>query len=152
MKKVLLAMLICMSSLYAEADKECLGVDFLISIPLKKADSEFDWFARARMTKIAKQFGIGVCLDYYNLSKQIQIMEMDWFDTYFQRVESVGNTDSARCYTTNKRKQLKKDIEDYVISQPKMPSKIATCLELYDSKEYQEEIERIVKKYCNNCK
>lgn len=29
---------------------------------------------------------------------------------------------------------------------------IMQCLEIYDSKEYQDEVERIVKKYCKNCK
>lgn len=29
---------------------------------------------------------------------------------------------------------------------------LVICLELYDSKEYQDEIERIVKKYCKDCK
>lgn len=31
-------------------------------------------------------------------------------------------------------------------------SRFYTCLELYDSKEYQQEVERILKKYCKNCK
>ncbi|WP_207942658.1 hypothetical protein, partial [Helicobacter cinaedi] len=30
-------------------------------------------------------------------------------------------------------------------------SRFYTCLELYDSKEYQAEVERIVKKYCKDC-
>ncbi|RDU60854.1 hypothetical protein CQA53_10655 [Helicobacter didelphidarum] len=29
---------------------------------------------------------------------------------------------------------------------------VAPCLEIYDSKEYQDEVERIVKKYCKICK
>ena len=29
---------------------------------------------------------------------------------------------------------------------------LVICLKLYDSKEYQNEVERIVKKYCKDCK
>ena len=32
------------------------------------------------------------------------------------------------------------------------PPLLAKCLSLYDSKEYQAEVERIVKKYCKDCK
>ncbi|RDU65252.1 hypothetical protein CQA53_06660 [Helicobacter didelphidarum] len=142
----------CVSSVYADSNKECLGVDFLSSRPLKKADSEFYFFARARMVETAKKFGVGICLDYYGLSQKIEIMEMEWFDMMFQQIEKIGNADSSRCYTTNRRKHLKEEIKAYVISQQKGVSKIQTCLELYDSKKYKAEIERIVKKYCKECK
>ncbi len=152
MKKLCLFLFLCISSVYADSNTECLGVDFLSSRPLKKADSEFHYFAKSRMIKTAKEFGVGICLDYYGLSQKIEIMEMQWFDIFFQQIEQVGNTDSGRCYTTNKRKQLQEEIKTYVLSQPQGISKIRTCLELYDSKEYQAEVERIVKKYCKDCK
>ncbi|TLD79727.1 hypothetical protein LS70_009675 [Helicobacter sp. MIT 11-5569] len=152
MKKLLLVLLVCVNSLYAESDGECLGIDFISSRPPKKVDSEFLFFARARMIDTAKKFGIGICLDYYGVSPKIEIMEAEWFDLFFQQIEKIGNTDSSRCYTTNRRKQLKKDIEAYVVSQPKGKSKVNTCLRLYDSPDYHSEIERIVKKYCKDCK
>lgn len=151
MKKICLVLSICICSVYADSNTECLGIDFLTRHPLKKADSEFYYFARARMVETAKRFGVGVCLDYYELSQKIKIMEMESFDIFFQQIEQVGNADSLRCYTTNKRKQLQEEIKAYVISQPQGISKIRTCLDLYDSKAYQAEVERIVKKYCKDC-
>ncbi|RDU59295.1 hypothetical protein [Helicobacter sp. MIT 14-3879] len=35
---------------------------------------------------------------------------------------------------------------------PNEPVYFYSCLKMYDSKEYQDEVERIVKKYCKDCK
>ena len=150
MKK--LCLFLCISGVYADSNTECLSVDFLSSRPLTKVDSEFHYFAKSRMIETAKKFGVGICLDYYGLSQKIEIMEMQWFNIFFQEIEQVGNADSGRCYTTNRRKQLQEEIKTYIISQPQGISKIQTCLELYDSKAYQDEVKRIVRKYCKDCK
>lgn len=121
MKKLCLILFVCVGIVYADSvldsnsNRECLGIDFRSSNPLRKLDSRFGFYARGRMVDTAKKFGVGFCLDYYGLSQKIEIMEMQWFDAFFEKIERVGNADSGRCFTTNKRKQLKEEIKAYVI-------------------------------------
>lgn len=48
-------------------------------------------------------------------------------------------------------KQALAELKQFV-ERRKKNSSLTNCLELYDSKEYQAEVERIVKKYCKDCK
>ena len=47
-------------------------------------------------------------------------------------------------------KQALAELKQFVERRKKV-SNLTNCLELYDSKEYQAEVERIVKKYCKDC-
>ncbi|WP_155243506.1 hypothetical protein [Helicobacter bilis] len=47
-------------------------------------------------------------------------------------------------------KQALAELKQFV-ERRKKNSSLTNCLELYDSKEYQAEVERIVKKYCKDC-
>ena len=48
-------------------------------------------------------------------------------------------------------KQALAELKKFVEHRKKYSTSLTNCLKLYDSKEYQNEVERIVKKYCKDC-
>ncbi|EMZ36256.1 hypothetical protein [Helicobacter bilis] len=49
-------------------------------------------------------------------------------------------------------KEADNELKDFIDRYKKERNLLIICLDLYDSKEYQAEVKRIVKKYCKDCK
>lgn len=112
-------------------------------------------YSYEKKIKIMKRIGMEYCIrkndDFYKTQPYYMIMGR------YEYKMSLGNG------TIEKKilPELKPYIDDRATINNKTRgkhyknsnfSRFYTCLELYDSKEYQQEIERILKKYCGNCK
>ena len=160
---VLLSLCLCA---YGE---ECLEYDKSPMRYLKSKAHSFDTtYAHKTMTKDMKIYGFGICLKYFDRSPKIRANEMEYFDKHLRLIEDRSN---AYCITTDKGKQIKNDIEQYIkdaraktleniksvvedksrLQDIESNPLLAYCFYLYESPEYQVEIERIVKKYCKEC-
>ncbi len=94
-------------------------------------------YYRQEARKYYKAWGFDYCLNY---TKELPSNHGNRSDSYARElVLEVGGKQALT--------ELKKFIEPR-----KKVSDLTSCLELYDSKEYQDEVERIVKKYCKDCK
>ncbi|GAB0174118.1 hypothetical protein NHP164001_21460 [Helicobacter trogontum] len=94
-------------------------------------------YYRQEARKYYKVWGFDYCLNY---TKGLSNNHANRSDSYARElVLEVGGKQAVA--------KLKKFIEPR-----KKDSSLTYCLELYESKEYQDEVERIVKKYCKECK
>ena len=97
-----------------------------------------------------KKHGIIYCLDgVHNGSRTTIVGGYDWgyyFKIFYPLFDVIEEPLPAReeleLYIKKKKSEIKLGNLVYV----------APCLEIYDSKEYQDEIDRIVRKYCKDCK
>lgn len=165
--------LLALFAVFLNADEytdECLDYDdktsesFLYS----KGFSEAMTYARITTVETMKVYGFGICLEYFDLDAKRKKREMGFFQKNLRLIEKRYN----RCITTNRGEKMKKDVESYVIDYKKKsievfksvvtesrlkelaetPPLLLKCLSLYDSQEYNDEIKRIVKKHCKDCK
>ena len=94
-------------------------------------------YYRQDARKHYKMWGFDYCLGY---TKGLPNNNANRSDAYARElVLEVGGKQALA--------ELKKFVEHR-----KKYSSLTNCLNLYDSKEYQDEVERIVKKYCKDCK
>lgn len=94
--------------------------------------------SNAIQSKILRDWGLQYCLQYDKENLFIQILE----DRPFEMRKDVS--------------QGRLDVKDYLDDELKYYKALNSyrfnfCLRLYNSKEYQQEMERIVKKYCKDC-
>ena len=94
-----------------------------------------------------KKDGVIYCLDkrYNNGTITIGYDETYYIGIYldlFDTSDLLRIIEELRLYVKKKKSEI--NLGNLV--------NVAPCLEIYDSKEYQDEIERIVKKYCKDCK
>ena len=153
--------------------EECLDYDDKSSssyLSSKQFSQDLN-FARVHMVETMKDYGFGVCLRYFDLDSKRKEREMSYFQEHLRNIESRKWKDD-RCITTDKGKRIKEEVENYVIDYRRKstesyknivtearlkemletPPLLAWCLSRYVSKEYHDEVERIVKKYCEDCK
>lgn len=149
--------------------KECLEYDKSPISYLKSKSHSVDMiYARKSIIKDMKIYGFGICLKYFNKDPKIYANEMKYFDKQLRLIEDRS---SIYCITTDKGKQIKNDIEQYIkdtrakelesiksviedkskLESIKSNPLLASCFHLYESKEYQAEVKRIIKKYCKEC-
>lgn len=101
--------------------------------------------------RILKRIGMEYCIGegkYYERKEfNTQSFWLHWFEGKLELYDNNSNffRDSDDFV------KFKAFIDKKVPAQSIFP-KLYTCLELYDSKEYEQEAERIVKKYCKDCK
>lgn len=119
------------------------------------ADDRFD------VRKNLKHYGLGFCLQksYGSLDETGQMSTLSYHLHVFQQ-ESMKFSVMAGL---KNEEQVAKIIQSYVSQFMSSPPREATtkqgfrvlvqdCMQLYDSKEHHDEVERIVKKYCKECK
>ncbi|RDU60231.1 hypothetical protein [Helicobacter sp. MIT 14-3879] len=106
-----------------------------------------------------KHYGFGFCLQQSYVDKKDKSTALSYDLYVFQK----GSMKFAAMGEPKNEEQVAKIIQSYVsqfMSNPqgKVTTKlnlrifVQDCMQLYESKEYQDEIERIVKKYCKDCK
>ncbi|STP14457.1 hypothetical protein [Helicobacter fennelliae] len=118
------------------------------------ADDRFD------VRKNLKHYGFGFCLQksYGYVEKGGEMSTLSYHLHIFQR----GSMKFSVMAGLKNEEQVAKIIQSYVSQFMSSPQREATtkqgfrvlvqdCMQLYDSKEYQAEVERIVKKYCKDC-
>lgn len=167
---VLLALFVAFLNADEYVDK-CLDYDDKTSESFLKTKgfSEAMTFARTTTVETMKDYGFGICLEYFDLDAKRKKREMESLQRNLRLIESRGL--DSRCITTNRGEKIKKEVENYVIDYKKKsieaiksvvtesrlkeilesPPSLRKCLSLYDSQEYDDEIKRIVKKYCKDC-
>lgn len=113
---------------------------------------------------IAKMSGFARCLVHYQLNYKEDYYKLieapyDIQEGYYLLSDFVFLSKYKFLYNDKDKIQeeidnsIKKSISNHLIyDKQQTPLYFLSCLELYDSPEYQEEIERIVKKYCKDCK
>ncbi|RDU60228.1 hypothetical protein [Helicobacter sp. MIT 14-3879] len=122
----------------------------------KEATKETD-----EIINIAKMNGFARCLVHYQLGNKEH--NFSDYDKAPNDIQSGYFLLSKLLYKYNHRYDahkiyneiddyIKKIIPNYLVYDKQTPLSFLTCLELYDSKEYQDEVKRIVKKYCKDCK
>ena len=151
--------------------EQCLDYDdeSTLSYLKSKQSSEDMYFAMATTVQTMKDYGFGICLEYFDLDSKRKEMEMKHLQKKLRLIEGRSN---IRCITTNIGQKIKEEVEKYLADYKKKsiqkyeqiltedrikelletPPLLRKCLSLYESPEYQAEIERIVKKYCKKCK
>ena len=154
--------------------EECLDYDDKSSSSYfrSKRFSEDMVFARTTMSRTMREYGFSICLEYFDLDSKRKEREMEYFQKELRLIEDRDWMKDKRCIITERGKKMKEEVETYVIDYKRKsieriksvlteaqfkelletPPLLAKCLSLYDSKEYQAEVERIVKKYCKDCK
>lgn len=154
--------------------EECLDYDDKSSASYlrSKRFSEAMIYAKTTMVKTMKNYGFGVCLEYYDLDSKRKEREMDSLRDNLRLIEKRDWLHDKRCIITNNGEKMKEEVENYIVDYKKKsieaiksvlteerlkeilesPPLLQKCLSLYDSKEYQAEVEHIVKKYCKECK
>ena len=118
------------------------------------ADDRFD------VRKNLKHYGFGFCLQksYGYVEKGGEMSTLSYHLHIFQR----GSMKFSVMAGLKNEEQVAKIIQSYVSQFMSSPQREATtkqgfrvlvqdCMHLYDSKEYHDEVERIVKKYCKDC-
>ena len=106
-----------------------------------------------------KHYGFGFCLHQSYVDKKGEWTALVDDLYIFQQ----GSMKFAWIGGFKIQEQVATDIRSYVSQFMSSPQRKATtkqghrvlvqdCMQLYDSKEYQDEVERIVKKYCKECK
>ena len=101
--------------------------------------------------KIIKRIGMEYCIKGNNFDKtQPNIMIMGWYRYKLGVPYGEDIIADLKPYIDNKATITDKTLLHHY--QKSNFSRFYTCLNLYDSKEYQAEVERIVKKYCKDCK
>ncbi|WP_286501588.1 hypothetical protein [Helicobacter rodentium] len=113
-----------------------------------------------------KHYGFSFCLEQSYVDKKEKVYpptrRLDLL-SYDLRVSQQGSMKFAWIGGFKIQEQVATDIRSYVSQFMSSPQRKATtkqghrvlvqdCMQLYDSKEYQDEVERIVKKYCKECK
>lgn len=110
-----------------------------------------------KIITIAKMNGFARCLVHYQLNYKKEYdykgftiapykAPYDIQKAYYLLGDFLYNKDKIQEEIDN---SIKKSISNHLIyDEQQIPLYFLSCLTLYDSKEYQEEIERIVKKYC----
>ena len=106
-----------------------------------------------------KHYGFGFCLQQSYVDKKDKSTALSYDLYVFQK----GSMKFAAMAGLKNEEQVAKIIQSYVSQFMSSPQRKATtklnirtlvkdCMQLYDSKEYHDEVERIVKKYCKDCK
>ncbi|RDU60233.1 hypothetical protein [Helicobacter sp. MIT 14-3879] len=90
-----------------------------------------------------KLVGIDYCLKYYELSSRYHADALIR-EVILKRGGGKEGIEEIKNFVEKIEKQ--KEEKNYHIT------RLESCLNLYDSKEYQDEVKRIVKKYCKDCK
>ena len=151
--------------------EECLDYDDVSSLSyLKSKQSAEDMhFAMATTVQTMKDYGFGICLEYFNLDSKRREVEIKHLQKHLRLIEGRS---SARCITTNRGAKIKEEVEKYLADYKKKsieemksivtkdrlkelletPPLLRKCLSLYESTEYQAKVKHIVKKYCKDCK
>lgn len=85
-----------------------------------------------------KIWGFDYCLNYTK-NMSFNALEKQWVKEKQSILESTS-------------KESLEELKHFIDRYRAKHNLLVICLNLYDSKEYQDEVERIVKKYCKDCK
>ena len=85
-----------------------------------------------------KIWGFDYCLNYTK-NMSFNALEKQWVKEKQSILESTS-------------KESLEELKHFIDRYRAKHNLLVICLKLYDSKEYQNEVERIVKKYCKDCK
>ncbi|BAM13245.1 hypothetical protein HCN_p06 (plasmid) [Helicobacter cinaedi PAGU611] len=110
---------------------------------LKKADNLP--YSYEKKVSMLKKLGFEYCVEQDKFSEN-----SFWFFHITHKLQLRNNNHSFFYIENNDGfMQFKNFIKAH--TQSNFMPRFYTCLDLYDSKEYQAEVERIVKKYCKDC-
>ena len=140
MKKVI--WFCCVFFMYLNAD----GIEFNREL-VGKVDKVA--YSYDKKIKIIKRIGMEYCMEQDNFKEQ-----SFWLWHFKRKLELYKNIDKKIVNFFSDEGEFarfKSFIDNKAKAKTILLPRLYGCLELYDSKEYQNEVERIVKKYCKDC-
>ena len=102
-----------------------------------------------RKVSTLKRIGIEYCMEQDNFKEQ-----SFWLWHFKRKLELYKNIDKKIVNFFSDEGEFarfKSFIDNKAKAKTILLPRLYGCLKLYDSKEYQDEVERIVKKYCKDC-
>ncbi len=109
-------------------------------------------YSYEKKVRIMKRIGIEYCIkgnDFYETRTDIQVLGR-YTNKFGLGYGAILPPPDLKSYIDDKSIINDKTIFNHYKNSNF--SRFYVCLDLYDSKEYQDEVERIVKKYCKECK
>ncbi|TLD82733.1 hypothetical protein [Helicobacter trogontum] len=106
-------------------------------------------YSLKRKVDILKRIGIEYCMERDNFKEH-----SFWLWHFKRKLELHKDSDDKSVnFFSDESDSGFSSFKGFVYSktQDNILPRLYTCLELYESKEYQDEVERIVKKYCEEC-